>query len=103
MSLPLFAATTSVTPVVNGGTINYSSKRVTFTGSGFESAKTAPTVKYNGALLILDSFSNTEIVATLPSAIATAGTYTRIFANSEASSSIFNLTYGAAGAKRRAT
>ena len=99
LSLPIsvFATTTTVTPVVNSGVVNSSTKHVTFTGSGFKPASTAPTVKYNGAALTLDSSSNTEIVATLPSAIATAGTYTLIVTNSEGGSATFDLTYGATG------
>jgi hypothetical protein len=94
--LSVLAATTGTTPVVNSGTINYSSNRVTFSGSGFEPAKTAPTVKFNGIALHLDSFSNTQIVATLPAA-APIGTFRLTFTNSQGSSSYFDMTYGAAG------
>ena len=62
-------------PVVNNGTINYGKNQVTLNGSGFEPAKAAPMVRLNGAALVLDSFSNAEVVATLPAKTA-AGTYT---------------------------
>jgi hypothetical protein len=94
--LSVMAATTGTTPVVNRGTINYSTNRVTFAGSGFEPAKTAPAVKFNGIALTLDSFSNTQIVATLPAASPT-GTFRLTVTNSHGNSSTFDLTYGAAG------
>ena len=68
-------ATTATSPlVVNSGTINYNTNRVTLGGSGFTPAATAPTVQFNGAALTVDSFSNTQIVATLPAATP-AGTF----------------------------
>jgi hypothetical protein len=83
-------------PVVNNGTINYQKNQVTLNGSGFEPAKTAPVVRLNGAALVLDSFTNAEIVATLP-AKTPAGTYTLTVVNSEGGSTVFDLTYGATG------
>jgi len=83
-------------PVVNNGTINYGKNQVTLNGSGFEPAKAAPMVRLNGAALVLDSFSNAEVVATLPAKTA-AGTYTLTVVNSEGGSTVFDLTYGATG------
>lgn len=91
----LFGAT-AIGPVVNNGTINYAKNQVTLNGSGFEPAKAAPVVRLNGAALTLDSVSNAEIVATLP-AKTPAGTYTLTVVNSEAGSTVFDLTYGAEG------
>jgi hypothetical protein len=91
----LFGAVVSG-PVVNNGTINYAKNQVTLNGSGFEPAKAAPVVRLNGAALVLDSFSNAEIVATLP-AKTPAGTYTLTVVNSEGGSTVFDLTYGATG------
>ncbi len=42
MLAPLFAV--AATPVVNNGTINYSTNQIMLTGSGFEPNKTKPTV-----------------------------------------------------------
>jgi hypothetical protein len=94
--LSVFATTTTATPVVNSGTINYSNNRVTLSGSGFEPSTTAPTVQFNGAALTVDSFSNTQVVATLP-ATTPAGTFSLTVKNSQGSSSTFDLTYGATG------
>lgn len=94
-TLPAFA-TTTVTPAVSKGTINYSSEQVTLTGSGFEPATTAPTVTFNGASLKIDSFTNTQVVATLPAGTP-AGTFTLTVKNSEGQSGSFDLTYGATG------
>ena len=54
-------------------------------------------MKYNGASLTLNSFSNTDIVVTLPVAAATAGTFRLTLTNSQGNASTFDLTYGATG------
>ena len=77
----LFGAT-AIGPVVNNGTINYQKNEVTLNGSGFVPARVAPVVRLNGAALVMDSFSNAQIVATLP-AKTPAGTYTLTVVNSE--------------------
>ena len=81
---------------VRSATIDYGSGQVTFSGSGFEPLKKAPTVLFNGAPLTIDSFSNTQIVANLP-ANTTAGTYAMIVANSIGEFNGFDLTYGTTG------
>jgi hypothetical protein len=95
-STPSFLSAAVSVPVVNNGTINYGKNQVTLNGSGFEPAKAAPVVRLNGAALVLDSFSNAEIVATLPAKTA-AGTYTLTVVNSQGGSTVFDLTYGATG------
>ena len=91
----LFGAVASG-PVVNNGTINYATDRVTLNGSGFEPASTAPNVRLNGASLKIDSFSNAQIVATLP-AHTSVGSYSLTVTNSQGEATVFDLTYGAAG------
>jgi hypothetical protein len=81
---------------VNSAAINYGANRVTFSGSGFEPLKKAPTVLLNGAPLIIVSYTDAQIVATLP-ANTTTGTYGLIVANCIGEFSQFDLTYGAAG------
>ena len=81
---------------VNSAAINYGANQVTFNGGGFEPLKKAPTVLLNGAPLTIDSFTNTQIVATLP-ANTTAGTYVVIVASSIGEFTEVDLTYGAAG------
>jgi len=83
-------------PVVNNGTINYGKNQVTLNGSGFEPAKTAPTVQLNGAALKIDSFGIAQIVATLP-ANTVAGSYRLTVTNSQGAATVFDLTYGAEG------
>ena len=56
---PLFAV--AATPVVNSGTINYSTNQIMLTGSGFEPNKTKPTVAFNGSALTVSTFSNTQV------------------------------------------
>ena len=83
-------------PVVNNGTINYAKNQVTLNGSGFEPAKVAPVVLLDGTAVKVDSFSNAEIVATLPAKTA-AGSYGLTVMNSQGGFAVFDLTYGATG------
>jgi hypothetical protein len=53
-------------------------------------------VKFNGIALPLDSFSNTQIVATVPAA-APSGIFSLTFTNSQGNSSTFDMTYGVSG------
>jgi hypothetical protein len=83
-------------PVVNSGTINYQTNQITLTGTGFEPAKTKPTVQFNGTTLAVVSFSNTQVVATLPAAV-TPGTFNLTVTNSQGNGVDFNMTYGPTG------
>jgi len=65
----LYGATTPPAPVVNEGTINYTSNQVTLTGSGFEPRSESPIVLFNGSQLNLVSASDAQIVAKLPSSV----------------------------------
>jgi len=96
VSAPCLFGTVVSAPVVNNGTINYQKNQVTLNGSGFEPAKTAPTVQLNGAALKIDSFSIAQIVATLPANTA-AGSYSLTVTNSQGAATMFGLTYGATG------
>jgi hypothetical protein len=82
--------------VVNNAVINYGTNQVTIKGSGFEPGKKAPTVLFNGAPLTVGSYTNTQIVATLP-ANTTAGMFAMIVANSIGEFNEVDLTYGATG------
>jgi hypothetical protein len=91
---PLLAV--AATPVVNSGTINYSTNQIMLTGSGFEPNKTKPTVAFNGSALTVSTFSNTQVTATLPTGL-TPGTFDLTVTNSQGNSVVFNMTYGATG------
>jgi hypothetical protein len=91
---PLFAV--AATPVVNSGTINYSTSQIMLSGTGFEPNKTKPTVAFNGSALTISTFSNTQVVATLPTGL-TPGTFDLTVTNSQGNSVDFNMTYGATG------
>jgi hypothetical protein len=93
---PSFAV--AATPVVNSGTINYSTNQILLTGTGFEPNKTKPTVAFNGAALTVLTFSNTQVTATLPSGL-TPGTFDLTLTNSQGNSVDFNMTYGATGSQ----
>jgi hypothetical protein len=81
---------------VNNATINYGTNQVTFNGTGFEPLKKTPTVLWNGAALTVNSYTESQIVATLPANMA-AGTYVAIVANCIGEFNDLNVTYGAAG------
>jgi hypothetical protein len=92
---PLFAV--AATPVVNSGTINYSTNQIMLTGTGFEPVdKTKPTVAFNGSALTVSTYSNTQVTATLPTGL-TPGTFDLTVTNSQGNSVKFNMTYGATG------
>ena len=91
---PLFAF--AATPVVNSGTINYSTNQIMLTGSGFQPNKAQPTVAFNGSALTVSTFSNTQVTATLPAGL-TPGTFDLTVTNSQGNSVDFNMTYGATG------
>jgi hypothetical protein len=90
----VFGATVSG-PVVNNGTINYQTNQVTLNGSGFQPTKDVPTVVFSGTTLSLVSVSNVQVVAKLPAGLA-AGTFS-ITLTIGGASTVFDMTYGAAG------
>jgi hypothetical protein len=92
---PLVALGAPSGPVVNNGSINYQTNQVTLSGSSFQPGKTAPTVLFNGSSLALSSFSDTQIIATLPAGLL-PGTF-NLTVNSSSGSTTFDLTYGATG------
>ena len=81
---------------LNSATINYSNNQVTFSGTSFEPLKKSPKVLFNAASLPILSFTDTQIVATLP-ANTKAGTFSVLVANSIGELVPFVLTYGATG------
>ena len=93
---PLLAVAASSAPAVQSGIINYLTNAITLTGSNFEPGKTKPTVLFNGAALTVTSFSNTQIVATLPAG-SRPGTFNLTVTNSSGNSVEFDMTYGAIG------
>lgn len=93
---PLLALAAS--PAVNSGAINYSNNQITLTGTGFEPARTKPIVTFNGVALTVSTFSNTQIVASLPVGL-TPGTFDLTVTNSTGGTVDFNMTYGATGAQ----
>jgi len=94
--LTLSAATAAAQLVtINNVAINYTNNQLTINGSGFEPAKKAPTVNFNGANLTLVSFTNNVVVAQLPT--TAAGTYQLFVTNNEGLFWLFDVTYGAVG------
>ena len=93
---PLLAVSASAAPVVQSGVINYVTNQITLTGTNFVPGKAKPAVLFNGTALTVTSFSNTQIIATLPSGIA-PGTFNLTLTNSAGNSVEFDMSYGAIG------
>jgi hypothetical protein len=92
----LYGATTPAAPVVNEGTINYTSNQVTLTGSGFKPHSESPTVLFDGSQLNLVSASDAQIVAKLPASVV-PGTFKVVVKTESGEKAGFDLTYGAVG------
>ena len=92
------AATSS--PVVQSTVVNVTTNQVTITGKNFSPSGAAPQVSFNGSALAVVSFTNTTVVATLPSPSTTpAGTYRLQVINPALSTQpgVFYVTLGAVG------
>lgn len=81
---------------INSTTINYSTNQITINGTGFEPVKKAPTVVITGGSLGIVSYTDSQIVATLPKTIA-AGSYGIVVSNGIGELFPFVVTYGATG------
>lgn len=90
----LFAA--AATPVVNNSTIDYTAQQITISGSGFSPKGIAPAVLFNNVAITPVSFSDSQIVAPVPSGTV-PGSYRLRITNSQGNFYEFDLTYGAVG------
>jgi N-acetylneuraminic acid mutarotase len=81
---------------IESASINYSTNEISIHGSGFDPARIAPTVTFNGTRLTLVSFTASLIVANLPTGTGVA-TFQLIVTNSTGGTTSFDVTYGAVG------
>ncbi len=95
---PACSAVAAGLPIItiNSATISYSSNQVVLAGSGFEPGKKAPTILFAGSPLALVSYTDSQVIATLPASIQ-AGNYTVLIVNSFGLFLPYELTYGATG------
>lgn len=95
LAVSLFA---SVTPNIVSTTVNSTATQLTINGTGFSPTNLSPTVVLGTVTLSLVSFSDTQIVATLP-VNEPAGSYDLSVTNSDGSAKTdtFGVTIGAAG------
>jgi len=91
----LFTVAAFAAPVLNRTTIDYGLNQITISGSSLQPRSTPPLVLFNGAALTLVSFSQTQIVATLPVNLQ-PGSYKLRVTNSQGIAEL-DVTYGAAG------
>src|SRR5271166_5337258 len=85
-------------PQINGVSINYavSPNTLTLSGADFSPTGVAPTIMFDKTKLTLVSFSQTNIVADLPTTLV-PGTYTMVVTNSRGLPTPYMVTYGAVG------
>jgi hypothetical protein len=81
---------------VSSTTINYSTNQLTINGTGFSAIKKTPTVVMRGGPRPIVSFTDSQIVATLPTTVA-AGNYGIVVTNGIGELFPFVITYGAVG------
>ncbi len=81
---------------VNSTTINYAANQITIAGTGFVALNKAPSVLFKTSSLTVNSYTNTQIVATLP-ANTPAGSYGMVVTNALGEIFPFVTTYGTAG------
>jgi hypothetical protein len=81
---------------ISRAAINYNTNQVTLNGSGFEPSRKAPTILFAGSPLTVISYTDTQIVATLP-ANTVAGNFTVLIVNSLGEFLRYELTYGSTG------
>jgi len=81
---------------VSNTTINYGTSQLTINGSSFLVLQKKPTVVFNTAPLAIASYTNKQIVATLP-ANTLPGSYGIVIANGIGELFPFVVTYGATG------
>lgn len=89
-------ATAATTPKVFSAVVNYSKHQIVATGQNFSPSGLAPTVYFATTQLVLVSFANQSITATLPTGFA-AATYGLVIVNSNSQAATFDVTLGAAG------
>ena len=96
LSLLLVSNAAHAAITVNSTTIDYTSNLITIKGSSFSPGGGTPTVTLNGVTFALVWFTNTTILATLPSGTA-AGSYRLRITNGGGEFYEFDVTYGAVG------
>ena len=97
-ALFVFAAPPA-TPLVNNTSINYPANQISISGLDFSPTGKAPIVLFNAITMTLASFTNTAIVANLPSGTA-AGTYRLRITSSAGTFYEFDVSFGANGPQR---
>ena len=83
-------------PTIYNTSINYNTNVITIAGKGFEPGSSAPEVKFNNVILTLSSFTDTQVVAPLPSGL-TNEVYLLKVINSLSNTYDFSVAYGATG------
>jgi hypothetical protein len=85
--------------LINSVVVNSSVTQITVSGSGFQSGTAAPNVRFDGTVLTVTSFSDTQFVASLPSGLG-SGSYLLEVATSNSfnSTNDFEVTIGTQGA-----
>jgi hypothetical protein len=86
----------AATPKIFSTVVNSSNNQITITGQDFSPAGLVPTVVFTTSNLVVKSFSNRSVKATLPSCYS-PGSYSLTLTNSNGQSVAFEVTLGAVG------
>jgi hypothetical protein len=92
LSAPLVSQ--AQTPVIDDATVNLTAGSLTLAGSNFSPSGAAPTVTLGGTSRTVSSFTNTSIVAAVPTTLA-IGSYLVTVTNSVPQSASADVTVGA--------
>src|SRR5581483_1271397 len=93
-----FSVTMLAAPSIYTTVVNTSANELSITAKGFDPAGLAPTVTFANTSLTLVSFTNTKIVAQLPTGFS-PGSYSLTIKNSAGQMGTFEVTLGSVGPK----
>ncbi len=98
IALSIGSALAANTPAVTSVTVDYVDNKLTIDGSNFSPTGGMPTVTFAGNSELVLSYTNIEVVVSIPSNLA-AGTYDLVMANSVAQNQTtnFSVTIGSSG------
>lgn len=85
--------------LINSAVVNSAMTQITVSGSGFEPGTSAPNVRFDGTILTVIAFSDSQFVASLPSGISSGSYLLEVATSSSFNKTVsFEVTIGVQGA-----